>query len=397
MADDQIKERIRKEVDCLSEALWDMALEMHRDPEIGHQEHKAATLLADFLCDHGFAVERGVAGMQTSFRASWGDGEGPTVAILAEYDALPGMGHACGHNIIGTAGIGAGVALKRALEASGPGLQGTVLVLGTPAEEGAVDDAGGKVLMVEAGLFDDVDCAMMIHPSTANGSRSTSLAREAMEITYHGKASHAAGSPDKGRNALEAAMLTFNAWNALRQHLTDDVRIHGVITEGGKAPNIVPDFTQVRMYVRASDVDYLDEVVERVKDCARGAALGTGCQVEFRTTANRYANLVSNGALADAYVGNFELLGEKIDNKPRAGGGSTDMGNVSQVVPSIHPYVTIAPSGVAGHSTEFLEAAASEEGRRGMELAAAALAMTALDCLTDPALLRAATEEFEAR
>lgn len=398
MADERaVKERIRDQVEDLSDALWEVALDLHRNPEIGHREHRSAERLTSFLRGHGFSVESSVAGMETSFRASWSSGEGPTVAILAEYDALPGMGHACGHNIIATAGVGAGVALKRAMEACDCGLEGTLLVLGCPAEEGAVDDAGGKVIMVEEGVFDEVDCAMMIHPSTATGSRGSSLAREAMEITYHGKAAHAAGSPEKGKNALEAAILTFNAWNALRQHLTDDVRIHGVITEGGHAPNIVPDFTQIRMYVRAEDVGYLEEVVERVRDCARGGALVTGCRVEFRRTANRYANMISNATLADAFSANFQSLGEKIDDTPRAGGGSTDMGNVSQAVPSIHPYVAIAPPGVAGHSTEFLEAAASDEGRRGMELGAAALAMTALDCLTDPALRTAIAEEFEAR
>ncbi len=389
-----IKDMITDEIEACSDQLWAMALDMHENPEVGHEEYRAAALLSGFLEERGFSVQRGLAGMDTSFRARWNCGDGPVVAILAEYDALPGMGHACGHNIIGASAVGAGAVLKQALERAGVEQVGEVQVIGTPAEEGAVDGAGGKVPLVESGAFDRVDCAMMVHPSTGNGSRSTSLAREAMEISYHGKASHAGGSPHQGRNALEAAILTFNAWNALRQHVTDDVRIHGIITEGGSAPNIVPEFSEIRMYVRAADVDYLDEVVERVKNCARGAATATGCTVEFRTTCYRYANLVCNNRLADAYSANFQVLGETIDDSLRAGSGSTDMGNVSQVVPSIHPYVAIAQPGVAGHSVEFRAAAAEEGGRRGMILGAAAMAMTALDCLTDEKLLESIKEEF---
>lgn len=390
-----VKDMIREEIEDCSDQLWAMALDMHENPEIGHEEFRAAALLSGFLEEKGFSVQQGLAGMDTSFCARWKFGDGPVVAILAEYDALPGMGHACGHNIIGASAVGAGAALKQALERAGIDQVGEVQVIGTPAEEGAVDGAGGKVPLAESGVFDRVDCAMMIHPSTVNGSRSTSLAREAMEISYHGKASHAGASPHQGRNALEAAILTFNACNAMRQHVTDDVRIHGIITEGGKAPNIVPEFSQIRMYVRAADVDYLDEVVERVKNCARGAATATGCTVEFRSTCYRYANLVANNELADAYSANVRDLGETIDDSLRAGSGSTDMGNVSQVVPSIHPYVAIAQPGIAGHSVEFRAAAADEGGRRGMEVGAAAMAMTALDCLTDRGLLRRIQEEFE--
>ena len=391
-----LKERVQKRVDDIADGAWDMALDMHKNPELGHQEHRAAELLSSALQSEGFQVQRQVAGMETSFYSEYrfGEGAGPKVAVLAEYDALPGMGHACGHNIIGAAAVGAGIALKKAISEADTDLSGTIVVLGCPAEEGAVDGAGGKVDLVEHGYLDDVDCAMMIHPSTKNISRSSSLAREALEISYHGKSSHAAATPEKGKNALDAAILTFNNWNALRQHVRDDVRIHGVITEGGQAPNIVPDFAQIRMYARSQDSDYLQEVVEKVKDCARGAATAAGCEVAFRPTAKRYANLAPNEMLADAYVENFEILGEPIDEQTTKGSGSTDMGNVSQVTPSIHPYVAIAPDWVAGHSTEMEEAAASEEGRKGMTLGAKAMAMTAIDVLTGESFRKNMKDEF---
>ncbi len=392
-----LKDRIVEIVDRGAEELWEAALEMHANPELGHQEYRAAELLSGMLESAGFEVARKVAGMETSFLAekSFGEGEGYTIAILAEYDALPGMGHACGHNIIGASGVGAGIALLPVLDdLAAAGFSGKLLVMGAPAEEGAVDDAGGKVLMVEAGLFEDVDCAMMIHPSAINGIGGRSLAREAMEITYHGKSSHAAASPERGRNALDAAIQTFNGWNALRQHVTEDVRIHGIITEGGQSPNIVPSISRIRMYARAAEVDYLDEVVGRVKDCAEGGARAAGCTVEFRNTANRYANMKPNLSLAGSYAENFRLLGETIDETLR-GGGSTDMGNVSQVVPSIHPYVAIVPPSIAGHSIEFGEAAASDEGRKAMLLGAKALAMTAVDCFTDSELQAQMAKEFK--
>ncbi len=392
-----IKDKIVQIVDEKTEELWEAAVDLHSNPEIGHQEHHAAEVLSGMLESAGFDVTRKVAGMETSFVAEkqFGGGEGFTVAVLAEYDALPGMGHACGHNLIGTASIGAALALLPVLDdLVEEGFSGKLLVMGAPAEEGAVDNAGGKVLMVQEGMFENVDCALMVHPSSTNGIGGRSLAREAMEITYHGKSSHAAASPEKGRNALDAAIQTFNGWNALRQHVTEDVRIHGIITEGGQSPNIVPDLARIRMYGRAADVNYLEEIVDRIKDCAEGGARAAGCTVEFRKTANRYSNMKPNLALAGAYAENFRRLGEDIDETLR-GGGSTDMGNVSQEVPSIHPYVAIVPPSVAGHSTEFAEAAGSEPGKRGMLLAAKAMAMTAIDCFIDENLQDEMKAEFK--
>ncbi len=276
------KQRIWQVADQIAPKLFELSDWMYRNPEIGHQEFQSSERLANMLKEHGFTVQKPYAGMETAFRAEYSSGiPGPTIAILAEYDALPGIGHGCGHNIIGTGAIGAAISLKEGT----PNLPGKLVVFGAPAEEGAVDNAGGKVLLVQAGAFADIDAAIMFHPGNYNQLGSSSNARYAMEITYKGRTAHAAGAPQDGINALDAAIQTFNGFNALRQHVTPDVRIHGVITEGGVSPNIVPDRAVIRMYVRSADSDYLMEVVEKVKNCARGAALAAGAQVEFRKTA----------------------------------------------------------------------------------------------------------------
>ncbi len=392
-ANDALKNIVASTVDTIKGQLFSISDKMYQEPEIGLQEVKSAQLLTSFLETHGFAIETGLCEMPTSFRAlRKGKPGGPTVAILAEYDALPGIGHGCGHNIIGTGAAGAGAALAAVID----NIQGNLVIIGTPAEEGAVDNAGGKVAMVEGGVFENVDVAMMFHPSQSDVVISSSNARVAMEITFYGKSAHAAGAPHEGINALDAAILTFNNWNALRQHVKEDVRIHGVITKGGVAPNIIPDYAEIRMYVRAKHMDYLKEVEEKVKKCAEGAALATGAKIKFRQTARTYANMITNKALAGAFARNLEALGRKVSPpEPKSGGGSTDMGNVSQVVPSIHPYIAICKPGTAtGHSKEFAKATISEMGHKALVDGAKALAMTAVDIFTDSSLLEAAKKEF---
>ncbi|HHY17212.1 MAG TPA: M20 family metallopeptidase [Firmicutes bacterium] len=392
-ANDALKNKVAGTVDALKDRLCSISDQMYREPEIGLQEVKSSKLLTNFLEEHGFDVETGLCEMPTSFRAiRKGKPGGPTVAILAEYDALPGLGHGCGHNIIGTAAAGAGAALAALMD----NIQGNLVVLGSPAEEGAVDNAGGKVALVEGGVFENVDVAMMFHPSQSDVVISSSNARVAMEITFYGKSAHAAGAPHEGINALDAAILTFNNWNALRQHVKEDVRIHGVITKGGVAPNIIPDYAEIRMYVRAKDMDYLKEIEEKVRNCAEGAALATGAKVKFRHTARTYANMITNKTLAEVFAKNLEALGRKVSPpEPKAGGGSTDMGNVSQVVPSVHPYIAICKPGTAtGHSKEFAEATISEMGHEALLDGAKALAMTAIDVFTQSGLLEAARKEF---
>lgn len=383
------KEQIWSSIDGVAERLYEMSDWMYHHPEIGHQEKEAAKLLVGELRRHGFEVTAPFATMETAFKAVYRGGDGPTVAILAEYDALPGLGHGCGHNIIGCSAIGAAIGLKEGW----PELPGTLIVYGAPAEEGAVDNAGGKVILVENGAFQGVDAAMMVHPSGRHALGGTSNAREAMEITFKGKPAHAAGAPHEGINALDAAIQTFNGFNALRQHVKPDVRIHGIIKEGGVAPNIVPERAVIRMYVRAADATYLTEVVEKVKNCARAGALATGATVEFRQTANTYKNMINNRTLSGVFKQNMEALGQKI-LPAGSGAGSTDMANVSHQIPAIHPYVGIASHKIVGHSQEMALATITEEGHQGLLLGAKALAATAADLFAEPELMAKIKKEF---
>ncbi|MDI7250047.1 MAG: M20 family metallopeptidase [Bacillota bacterium] len=393
---DPEKQSLREEIERLAGILEEVSLFIHAHPEEGLREELARRKLVEVLAAQGFTVGPGPERLPTAFVARYSQGGGrPRIAFLAEYDALPGVGHACGHNLIAAVAVGAATAVRRGLERFGR--PGTVLVFGTPAEEGAVDDAGGKVYFVEAGFFDGVDAALMAHPSSRNAALGElSTGRVALEITFLGKAAHAAGAPHEGINALDAAILTFNAWNALRQHLREEARIHGIIAEGGVAPNIIPDRARIRMYVRARDPDYLEEVERRVRDCALGAARATGARVEFRYTARTYQSVMPNRTLARVYTDNLAALGVNLDpSEPGGGGGSTDAGNVSRVVPLIHPYFAICPRGTPGHSPEFARAAATREAHRAALTTAQALAMTAWDLLRDPRLLREARAELE--
>jgi amidohydrolase len=389
---DTLKERVTAEIEARRDDLIRIADTIHAHPEVAFEEFESAALLSDTLEENGFQLERGVADLETAFVATLkGKEAGPTVALLAEYDALPGLGHACGHNLIGTAAMGAGLALRTVL----PELAGNIQVIGTPAEEGG----GGKAIMVEAGVFDRVDAAMMFHPSSKNLTRRTSLTSYKIQIEFFGKPAHAAAKPDEGINALEAMILTYNSINALRQHLRDDARIHGIITHGGDAPNIVPDYAAARFYVRAADTPYTEEVIEKVRACAEGAALATGARLEFGRYAPHYDNRLPNPKLYDLAEANMAALGIVL-SPPDERMGSSDMGNVSQVVPSIHPYIAIGPEEMGGHTVEFCEAAASPAGHEGMIKAAKILAMTAVDLLAEPANLveaKAAFAEQKAR
>jgi amidohydrolase len=383
------KQRLVDEVDIRREELIRIADRIHANPEVAFEEVESAALLCDVLEGNGFDVVRGAGSLETAFVATLHGREGgPTVALLAEYDALPGLGHACGHNLIGTAAVGAGLALKEVL----PDLAGTIQIIGTPAEEGG----GGKAYLVDAGVFREVDAAMMVHPSNRNMTRRRSLTSYKVSIEFFGKAAHAAAKPDEGINALEAMILTYNGINALRQHLRDDARVHGVITHGGQAPNIVPDYTAARFYVRALDTPYCSEVLEKLEACAEGAARATGARLQFEEYAPRYDAIWPNPKLADLAEANMAALGIEVKAPdPDERMGSSDMGNVSQVVPALHPYIAIGPEELGGHTIEFREAAASPAGHEGMIKAAKVMAMTAVDLLAAPANLLEAKRAFE--
>lgn len=359
------------------------------NPELGHEEFKACKILTDTLKEHDFHVEIGICDLPTAFKATYDSGkEGPVIGYMAEYDALPELGHACGHNLIGTMGIAAGIGLSKVLAKTG----GKVIVYGTPAEE----TKGGKVTMAEAGLFEELDVAMMVHPLDNYMKSGDSLAMDAIQFEFFGKSAHAAASPHLGINALDAVLHTFNSINALRQHIKPDARIHGVITEGGKAANIVPDYAVAQFYVRAGKREDVNILVEKVKKCAEGAALQTGATVKSSFYEFSYDDMITNKALSNVFTSQLVSLGvEEVEiHEQRDGSGSLDMGNVSQVVPSIHPYVKICNEAYACHTHEFREAAMSDQGRDAMMLGAKSMALTGLEILTNKELLATIKEDF---
>jgi amidohydrolase len=392
----QLKERVCEAVERRAAELIETADWIHAHPEIGHQEVEASRRLTGLLQAAGIPVEMGTAGMATAFKAELGSAptQRPRVAILAEYDALPGLGHGCGHNLIGTSAIGAGLALAEIM----PELPGSIWVLGTPAEESAAPNSGGKVHMVNAGVFADVDAAIMFHPGTETAvTLDTSLAARGFEFYFHGRAAHAAGAPEEGVNALDAVVLLYNAISMLRQQVRSDVRIHGIILSGGAAANIIPDYAAIRYRTRANDSEYLAEIVERVVACAEGAAKATGCRLEWKEYMPGYENTMPNKVLRDLMSDNLRTLGMAVNTeRRRSGKGSTDFGNVSRRVPGIEARLAITDQiDTPGHSILFREAAGSDKGRQAMILAAKGLAMTAIDLLAEPDHLKQAKVLFD--
>jgi len=363
------------------------ALDLHAHPETAFEEHRSAGRLVAALQGAGFEVETPVADLDTAFvaRHRFGPG-GPRVALIAEYDALPGLGHACGHNLISAASLGAARALRTGLDAT----SGELLVIGTPAEEGG----GGKILMLRAGVFEGVDAAMMFHPGARTMTVRGALAATRVTMRFFGKAAHAAAAPHLGINALDACIQTFNAVNALRQHVRDETRIHGVITHGGDAPNITPAYAEAKFIIRHRSHVYVDELKERVYAAARGSAAAVGATVEFEEGL-AYAERKINRTLAQRFKAHLESQGEPVVEPLAVGGvGSSDFGNLSQALPAIHPYVAMVPEGTSAHTPEFAAAAASGAGMRALHLAATALALTAVDLFRDPDVLAAAAAEF---
>jgi amidohydrolase len=381
-----LKQRVQAEVDRLTPDLLATSRFLHANPELAYEEHKAAEQLTRIAGQHGFAVTRGVAGLPTAFTARVGTGS-PRIAFLAEYDALPGLGHACGHNLIGTASLGAALAVKAVLDPT----RGEVLLVGCPAEE----KGGGKIPLVESGIFAGTDAAMLVHPSNRTEMVKLALGMRELTVEFFGKASHAAASPERGINALDAVVLGYTGVSALRQQLRADARIHGIITHGGQAPNIIPDYTAARFYVRSLDLAYLEELYPRAVACFEAAAQATGCRVKVTSAGKDYHPYKPVYSLAELFQRNLESLGESVDQGPVDRElGSTDVGNVSQVVPTIQPMIQISPREVTCHMAAFAEAAISDAGQRGMLLAAKAMAMTAVDLLGDAAALARVSAEF---
>lgn len=380
-----LKREIVTIVERRKDEFFAIADELFRNPETGLNEVRSSALLADFLEGEGYRVTRGVAGLPTAFRAEWGE-DGPVIAILAEMDALPAMGHACGHNVIAAAAIGAAAALCRTL----PPAAGRVVVLGTPAEEIGV----GKVEMIRHGLFDDVSFALMVHPSSRRYVIKQYLGLAKVRFTFFGKPAHAAAYPEEGINALDGVLQTFNAINALRQQLRQDVRVHGIVTEGGVAPNIIPERAAAYFYVRADDLAELERVKGRVIACAEGAATATGCRLQVEADPRVLAPLKVNRAFSALYSAQLAYLGlQESDTPADKNRGSSDIGNVSQIVPTIHPHVPIG-DGIQIHSEAFAQATVSERGRAAVAEGAAALALTAVELLLRPGLREKIRAEF---
>ena len=369
----KIKQQVCLDIDNRAADLISISHEIHAHPELNYEEKFAHDRLTQYIADSKIKVDRGAFELETAFDVSVRGGSGPTVAVLCEYDALPGIGHACGHNIIAAAGLGAGVALSAVAEVCG----GNLRLMGTPAEEGG----GGKIEMARKGAFNNIDAAMMIHPSDQDLARMNAIAIQQLFVRYQGLAAHAAVSPDKGKNALDAAVLGYMNVAALRQHIRPTERVHGIFTKSGEKPNIVPREAEMYWYVRSDTIESLQPLKARIAKCLEAGAMAADCTISFDWEKFTYADLADNLPLLTSYVQNSAQLGRDLttDFLPGTGGGSTDMGNLSYLVPSIHPMLQVAPHGVSLHSAQFAEFTASKEADKAVLDGAKIMAMTAID------------------
>jgi amidohydrolase len=385
----EAKARLAAEIDRRAGLLVDVSHKIHARPEIGYEETYAHQLLTGVLEHEGLDVTRSANGVATAFEASAG-ASGRRIAVVCEYDALPGIGHACGHNIIAAAGLGAGLAAAALADELG----GRVVVVGSPAEEGG----GGKVPFIDGGTFADVDAAMMVHPADADLTGMDVVALHQANVTYTGEAAHAAAAPQEGRNALDAAVLGYVNVAALRQHIEPGERIHGIITEGGHRANIVPHHTRAEWIVRSTTVAGREALKQRFLACLQAGADAAGCEMTVEWVDPAYADMIDNAAIVERYRANAQALG-RVVRAPSPSArviGSTDMGNVSYAVPAIHPMIQVAPPGVPIHTPAFAGFAGGPEGDRAVLDGAKALAWTVADLWLDPGLADLARDEWRA-
>jgi amidohydrolase len=391
-ADEDLLGAVRDAVDDLGPTLLAASHDLSAHPEVSFEEHRSAAALADLVEARGIEVVREAHGLPTALRAEIGDPGGPTIAVLSEYDALPGIGHGCGHNVIATAGLGAFLALAAVRDR----LPGRVVWLGTPAEEGG----GGKEIMAGHGAFDGVDAALMVHPFTYDIAEPLFLGRRQLRATFTGVTSHASAQPFMGRNALDAVNLMYTGVGLHRQQMPPTDRVHGVVTAGGERPNVIPEHAEMLFYLRSEHPEGLAVLSDRLGDIARGAALMTGCGVELSwDEAPAYLPVRGNGPLAAAWTTRYGQRGRTVlppGVVPRMFAGSTDFGNVSYRMPGVHAMVRITDADLSLHTREFAEAAVSEEADRVVLDSAWALAAVSADWLCDPDLRRAAAADFEA-
>jgi len=388
---EQCEEKIKDYIESIRSQLLEVSTYIYNNPEVGFEERKASRRLVEVLKKHGFTVTYPACGVETAFQAiTRGETERPHIAILAEYDALPGLGHACGHNLIATAALGAGLAVAQVISS----LRGRLSVIGTPAEETLTDS--GKMRLIAAGMFNDVDGAMIVHPHGNTWLGKPFLAVDEVSVRFNGKSSHAASAPHLGINAYDAMQLTFTGISFLRQQLRQDARVHWGDLEVRGAKNVIPDACSATLCVRALDDLYTKEVMDKVLNCIRGAVLMTGCTADYRISEG-FRAMKYNRPMEACFGEHLRRLGVTIDELPQHGrAGSTDMGNVSRVVPSIHPFFKIM-DGVAPHTPEFLEASKTEAAFEATLTAAKAMAMTVVDLLSDPGLMEQVKKEFEGK
>ncbi|MFQ5700681.1 MAG: amidohydrolase [Acidobacteriota bacterium] len=387
---EELGARVKRAVEELEDRLKQLSRDLHDHPELSLHETRSSSRLQEMLRAGGFRVEAGVAGLPTAFVAvrEGRAGKGPRIAFLAEYDALPGIGHACGHNLIAAAGVGAGLALSRLAD----NLPGEILVVGTPAEE----TLGGKCVMVRKGVFEGIDAALMIHPGTHWRVEVDSLACITLEVTFQGKEAHAVAWPEKGINALDALIQLFVAVDMMRKRLGRDVKIPGIIREGGVRPNIVPARTVGQFTLRAPSGSSRDEVRRHFEHTVGGIAAATGCGFSLRATDEPYDDMVTNKTMADVFRSYLKQEGVTTVEGERPNKGSLDMGNVSRAVPSLHPFVAICEPDVASHSAAFAAATITPRAEKALMIAVRALALTGLDLLVRPDLLQRTRVEFTA-
>jgi amidohydrolase len=380
------KTRIAFAVDAARDEILDLSHRIHEHPEPAFEEVQAATWAAEILRSHGFAVEHPAGSLATAIRAiqQGGGGPGPRIGILAEYDALPGLGHGCGHNTMAASGVGAAIALASIARE----LPGEIVFLGTPAEE----RGSGKKIMIDEGLFDGIDAALLFHPCDRSHVESQPLASEDVDVVFHGLQAHAAADPWRGKNALDAMILLFSSVGLWRQQLRTDARVHGIIQEGGTAANIIPDRTRAWFMLRSADQAYYEEMKTRFIALAEAAALATETTVEVGFSGGAMT-MKQNRTLEARWVANAAAYGI-VDEGPDANSGSTDMGNVSWVCPTIHPELAIAPEGTPGHSIRFRDAAATPAADATTLLAATLVAQTAYELFVDPELVAAVWRDF---
>jgi len=382
----ELKASVIREIDTRRHQLSELCLKIHSNPELGFHEIKASGWLTQYLEESGFSVERGICDLPTAFKGTYGKRK-PAIAILAEYDSLPDLGHACGHNLIATCAVAAGVASRLVVDQC----EGSLMVIGTPAEE----LYGGKAIMAERGAFNNLDIAMIVHPGTHSTAITHALACQNLDVEFFGQAAHAAARPEAGINALDAMLQSFTAINSLRQHIKSTARIHGIITHGGDAANVVPAHSAGSFIVRAEEDAYLEELKQKVLNCFLGAATATGAQLEYKWDSVRYNPMRNNLTLAGLFARNMKSLGRTVSlSDPEGAFGSTDMGNVSQLVPSIHPTIAITRKEVSIHTSQFAKVAASESAINRILEAAKAVAMTVTDLLTSRETTDKVKEEF---